>query len=214
MRTKEPLIDAAPSFFGGKCERLPIDFAAAAGLTTSMKLDVIVPPEQTQPWYADGLQFTCTQCGNCCTGGPGYVWISRDEIDRLATYLKLSAKEVIHRYCRRLGARYSLNERRNAQGNYDCIFLKEEQVKRGAGDEQVVHTKRTCQIYPVRPLQCRTWPFWDGLLQSPEHWERATRRCPGMNEGKQYAREQIEALRDATDWPERSSGSADVKPRT
>ena len=40
--------------------------------------------DTNQPWYADGLSFTCTQCGNCCTGGPGYVWISDMEIDRLA----------------------------------------------------------------------------------------------------------------------------------
>jgi uncharacterized protein len=175
-----------------------------------MKLDVIAPPptpSPAEPWYADGLRFTCTQCGNCCTGGPGYVWISAVEIDRLAEYLKLSANEVVRRYCRRLGSRYSLNEHRNAQGNYDCVFLKEVKVTRGEGVNVVTHTRRTCQIYEVRPLQCRTWPFWDGLLQSPEDWMRAGRRCPGMDKGSQYTREQIESLRDATDWPERSSAS-------
>jgi hypothetical protein len=191
-----------------------IDFAGPAGLTTGMKLDVIALPDQSRPWYADGLNFTCTQCGNCCTGGPGYVWISREEIDRLAAHLELSAKEVIDRYCRRLGARYSLNERRNAQGSYDCIFLKEEKVPADTGAEQVVHTRRTCQIYPVRPLQCRTWPFWDGLLQSPRQWEAASRRCPGMNTGRRYTRRQIEALRDATDWPRQSPGSAPVEPES
>jgi hypothetical protein len=45
-----------------------------------MKLDVL------ETWYADGLQFTCSQCGNCCTGGPGYVWMSKEEIVRLAEY--------------------------------------------------------------------------------------------------------------------------------
>jgi hypothetical protein len=188
-----------------------VDFAGAPGLTSEMKLDVI-PPQQTQPWYAGGLKFTCTQCGNCCTGGPGYVWISRVEIDRLAEHLKLTAEEVIAKYCRRLGSRYSLNERRNAQGNYDCIFLKEAKATVGEGADAVVHTRRTCQIYEVRPLQCRTWPFWDGLLQSPEEWERAGRRCPGMDKGKHYAREQIEALRDATDWPDRPAPSEATGP--
>lgn len=32
------------------------------------------------PWYAPGLSFTCTQCGNCCTGEPGVVWVSDEEI--------------------------------------------------------------------------------------------------------------------------------------
>jgi Fe-S-cluster containining protein len=191
-----------------------IDFIPVAGLTSSMKLEVIAPaPPDAQPWYADGLRFTCTQCGNCCTGGPGYVWISRTEIDRLAAHLNLTSQEVVHKYCRRLGGRYSLNERRNAQGNYDCVFLKEEKVTSGQGPDAVVHTRRTCQIYHVRPLQCRTWPFWDGLLQSPQHWDRASRRCPGMNTGKQYTRDQIESLRDATDWPQHSPGSAPNKNR-
>ena len=35
-----------------------------------MNLNVLDDPA-AEPWYADGLAFTCTQCGNCCTGGPG-----------------------------------------------------------------------------------------------------------------------------------------------
>ena len=37
-----------------------------------------------KPWYADGLQFECTQCGDCCTGAPGYVWVNKSEIEALA----------------------------------------------------------------------------------------------------------------------------------
>ena len=40
-----------------------------------MKLDVLSPLPPPPTWYADGLRFTCTQCGNCCTGQPGFVWI-------------------------------------------------------------------------------------------------------------------------------------------
>ena len=144
-----------------------------------------------QPWYQDGLRFTCTQCGNCCTGGPGYVWISEIEIERLAEYLKITSQEVVEKYCRRHGERTSLEERRTAEGNYDCIFLEEQP---GTG-------KRICTVYPVRPLQCRTWPFWEGNLMSRESWERAGRKCPGMDEGKKYSLEKIEALRKAKDWP-------------
>ena len=147
--------------------------------------------QDSELWYRDGLSFTCTQCGNCCTGAPGYVWISKVEIARLAEYLKLSADEVIEKYCRRHGNRISLEERRTKEGNYDCIFLQEDPGTR----------KRTCTVYPVRPLQCRTWPFWDGNLASQENWDRAARRCPGMDRGKEYSLEQIEALRTAEDWP-------------
>jgi len=150
-------------------------------------------------WYRDGLSFSCTQCGNCCTGGPGYVWISKVEIERLAEHLKLTPDEIIEKYCRKIKDvgqkcpthRISLQERRTAEGNYDCIFLEEQPGTR----------KRMCTVYPVRPLQCRTWPFWDGNLASAENWERASRGCPGMDRGKKYSLEQIEALRTAEDWP-------------
>ena len=163
-----------------------------------MKLDVIEDVEK--PWYAEGLKFKCTQCGNCCTGGPGYVWISDVEVDRLAEFLHVSRQEVIKWYCRRIGNQYSLKEKRNSQGNYDCVFLQEEQLP-PSGGESVKHTRRTCAIYTVRPLQCRTWPFWEGNLATAGNWRRAGERCPGMDRGKQYSREQIEDLRDAQDWP-------------
>ena len=142
------------------------------------------------PWYNVGLRFTCTQCGNCCTGAPGYVWISETEIARMAEYLKITPEQVVEKYCRKIGERVSLQERRSAEGNFDCIFL----------DEQEGTKKRICTVYPVRPLQCRTWPFWDGNLMSKANWERAGRRCPGMDRGKQYSLKQIEALRTAEDW--------------
>src|SRR6478752_5965704 len=120
-------------------------------MMSAMKLDVISEPG---PWYAEGLSFTCQQCGNCCTGGPGYVWISDEEIQRLAEYLKLSPQDVVEKYCRKINGRLSLKEvRRGAL--YDCVFLTEQQVDTGNGD-RVVQTKRGCSIYPVRPLQCRT----------------------------------------------------------
>ena len=177
-----------------------------------MKLDV-VPDEK--PWFADGLTFTCTQCGDCCTGGPGYVWISDEEIGRLAEFLKIPTHEVLSKYCRRLGGKISLKERKMPNGNYDCIFLTETPAS-GSGrardlksGEKVQHKRRGCSIYPVRPLQCRTWPFWDSNLSDPKMWEFASRKCPGMGHGsRKFTREQIEALRDAEDWPEDPPTSA------
>jgi Fe-S-cluster containining protein len=155
-----------------------------------MKLDV-VQPSTDAPWYASGLKFSCTQCGNCCTGGPGYVWISDVEIERLAEHLKLTRREVTRRYCRLIGGKWSLKELKNLRNEFDCIFLRQDE--RG---------RRTCSVYPVRPLQCRTWPFWDGNLASKKAWDLAGSKCPGMNRGRKYTQTQIEALRDASDWPE------------
>ena len=156
----------------------------------------VIQDEKEPPWYGGGLRFTCTQCGNCCTGPPGYVWISKEEIARLAKHLQIDVQQVIEQYCRKVGGKYSLRENRNEHGEYDCIFLKEEKIG-GL-------SKRSCTIYAARPLQCRTWPFWDGNLQSPQRWKHAAERCHGMNFGSRiFSREQIESLRDAKDWPQR-----------
>ena len=103
-----------------------------------MKLDVIQSSTDA-PWFEQGLTFTCQQCGNCCTGGPGYVWINDEEIDRLAAFLKVQRDAVIAKYCRRIGQRYSLNERRTPQGLYDCVFLQEVKLKEGGA-------KRVCSV--------------------------------------------------------------------
>ena len=42
------------------------------------------------PWYADGLRFECTQCGDCCSGEPGYVWVDEDEIESMGTIVRLT----------------------------------------------------------------------------------------------------------------------------
>jgi Fe-S-cluster containining protein len=146
-----------------------------------------------QPWYADGLKFTCTACGDCCTGGHGFVWLLDAEIDRMAAHLGLSRAGFLKRHCRTVEGKISLNERRNAKGEYDCIFLKPHPDNPAA---------RGCSIYPVRPTQCRTFPFWPENLTSKTAWVRAARGCPGMNRGKSYSRKRIEELRDAEDWPD------------
>jgi Fe-S-cluster containining protein len=166
-----------------------------------MKLKVLAS-EKT--WYAEGLEFTCTQCGNCCTGGPGFVWITREEIVKLAELLQISPEETVERYCHKVGGQFSLREQRNAQGQYDCIFLREEPAAKSSG---VSHSKRVCGVYSARPLQCRTWPFWSGNLISRADWDAAAVRCHGMNRGKHYSAEQIEALSEAKEWPTRSPGA-------
>ena len=170
-----------------------------------MKLPVLEKTTADNAWYADGLRFTCSQCGNCCTGGPGYVWIDRDEIVKLAAYLNLSPEDTIERYCRKVDGKFSLKERRSPAGLYDCIFLKETKVggaARNGDDEKVVHTIRACTVYPVRPLQCRTWPFWPENLSSRQAWDHAAKRCHGMNApGRTFSPAQIHAIRDAAEWP-------------
>lgn len=144
-----------------------------------------------EKWYSQGLKFSCTQCGNCCSGDPGYVWATREEIGRIAKFLGREGGSLDATQLRRVGLRYSLTERANG----DCIFLARE------------NGKGLCTIYPVRPLQCRTWPFWDELLESREAWNDAHKTiCPGMNSGKHHDFVQIEITRKKRDWKAESAG--------
>lgn len=161
-----------------------------------MELPVLASPVAQEPWYADGLAFHCTQCGNCCTGSPGVVWISEREIAALADHLGLTPQETAQRYCHKVAGRFSLTESRNPNhGGYDCVFLRELPPEAGDG-QTVAHARRICSIYPVRPLQCRTWPFWKSCLTSPQAWAGAGQRCPGIGQGPVLSQQQIESARD------------------
>jgi hypothetical protein len=123
-------------------------------------------------WFRDGLRFACTRCGNCCTGEPGYVWVDDVEIERIAAALGLSATEFEMRFVRQVGRRRSLIERPDGA----CVFFD-----RAAG----------CTIYPHRPRQCRSWPFWESNVESVESWRRVCRTCPGAGSGKLYSVDEI-----------------------
>jgi hypothetical protein len=51
--------------------------------------------------------------------------------------------------------------------------------------------KAGCTVYPARPAQCRTWPFWESNTESRAAWDRAAAGCPGMNHGELISAEEI-----------------------
>ncbi|HUT01214.1 MAG TPA: YkgJ family cysteine cluster protein [Phycisphaerae bacterium] len=137
------------------------------------------------PWYLGGLAFECAQCGRCCQGPEeGYVWVTRDDIEAIAAHLRIPVDQMDRKYVRKVGWRYSLVERAD---NRDCIFLEAD------GDGRIL-----CRIYSVRPVQCRTWPFWTTNLTTPEEWAGAGLRCPGINRGKLFDYDHIEVRRRGT----------------
>lgn len=137
-----------------------------------------------EKWYAAGLRFECTQCGNCCSGPPGYVWVTAREVALIAEHVGSPDGTLGPEHVRRVGRRTSLTEKPDG----DCIFLQRE------------GGKTYCGIYEVRPLQCRTWPFWNENLRSPDAWSRAARTCPGMNKGAERDFVAIEELRLKRSW--------------
>jgi Fe-S-cluster containining protein len=115
-----------------------------------------------KPWFKEGLNFKCTGCGQCCTGSPGYVWIDEAEMIAMANALSIPLDEFVKKYTRRIGNQFSLKEHSRT---YDCVFLKE----------------KKCSVYTARPKQCRTFPWWQENLETPEHWKEASIRCEGIN---------------------------------
>ena len=137
-------------------------------------------------WYTNGLRFSCTQCGNCCTGPPGAVWFNDAEGKAMARKKRVSEDVFYKRFARKIGVRWSLTEV-EIDGNYDCVFLD-----RGG-------KLPSCSLYEARPSQCRSWPFWPEILKSRESWARAkcNTPCPGMDEGELIPIEEIRIQRDA-----------------
>jgi len=127
-------------------------------------------------WYDSGLRFACTQCGNCCTGGPGTVRVSDVEIAALAERVGLSETEFRSRHTRTLrGGDISLKEK----ADFDCTFFE-----RGVG----------CTVYEDRPRQCSTWPFWGSVVFSIEAWDESAETCPGMNRGPLFGSDEITSV--------------------
>lgn len=112
------------------------------------------------------LRFECTGCGACCTGGyDHYVEANARERAAIRDYLKLSARWFRRRYQTRVdddvvGIRLEPDGR--------CPFLGPD---------------NRCRIYPVRPRQCRTYPWWPELVEREAGWQQEARRCEGLNRG-------------------------------
>jgi uncharacterized protein len=126
----------------------------------------------SEPWYSEGLRFTCTQCGNCCTGAPGYVWLNDAEIAALAEFRGENVTEFLALHTRLAHRGRTLRERVNG----DCVFY----------DASV-----GCTVYPVRPRQCRTWPFWESATGTRERWEHTCNICPGSGQGELIPADEI-----------------------
>ena len=129
-----------------------------------------------EPFYKDGLHFECQRCSGCCRFDSGYVFLSHQDLDRLASNLSLTQDEFLEKYCVKVDMggyfRISLIEK----PNYDCIFWRD----------------GGCAVYDARPLQCRSYPFWEHQLESKEAWENVAKSCPGINKGALHSRQEIE----------------------
>ncbi len=118
--------------------------------------------------YKEGFDYgfnpsACESCeGRCCTGESGYIYVNKAEIERIANFLELSQELFIEKYLYKKGYKYSIKERETKNG-YECIFYDSK--------------NNGCTIYKARPIQCRTFPFWDYFKTNKDELKQ---ECPGI----------------------------------
>lgn len=111
----------------------------------------------------EGLRFACVPGCTACCDVPGFVYITEDDLRRIAAYLRMKPAEFESRYVYRTRHRLRLRKPRSSQ----CHFLLAD----------------GCAVHEVKPVQCRLFPFWPELVEDRDAWQRAGRRCPGIGTG-------------------------------
>jgi len=130
-----------------------------------------------EPFYKDGLCFTCQRCSSCCRFDPGFVNLSETDLEKLLKWANLDRDAFIAAWCRWVpkgdGDEYlCLKEK----ADFDCILWDD-----------------GCKAYESRPLQCSSYPFWSSLVTDEDWWEANAQDCPGINKGTLHSREEIES---------------------
>lgn len=112
----------------------------------------------------DGVRFTCQAgCTKCCEVS-GYVYLTEEDLTNAARHLGMTAAAFERQYVYR--TRHMRRLRKPGRGK-QCHFL----------------ANGGCQIHPVKPVQCRLFPFWPELVGSRRAWRKTGEWCPGIGQG-------------------------------
>ncbi|ANV98228.1 hypothetical protein BBW65_05175 [Helicobacter enhydrae] len=107
----------------------------------------------------------CAECGGkCCIGESGYIFLSVAEMEAIAESMGMEFAQWTQRFVKKVGYKFSLIEKPFLDG-YACVFF----------DTQ----NKQCSIYPHRPKQCRTFPFWE-VYRPKEMFDTLCKECIGV----------------------------------
>jgi Fe-S-cluster containining protein len=121
-----------------------------------------------------GLRFECQAgCTNCCQQ-KGFVYLTETDLVRIARFVGMKPAEFERVYVYRTKHLLRLRMPRHTQ----CHFLRE----------------GGCSIHPVKPTQCRIFPFWPELVDDKREWRKTAAWCPGIGKGELVQIETARAL--------------------
>lgn len=109
------------------------------------------------------IKFKCIRCSTCCRFYPGAVFLTEDDFYNITNFLSIDKKEFLNNFCRGIYRDLTEVVALKEKDNYDCIFWE-----------------NGCKIYSVRPIQCKTYPFWSYVVDSDENFTFEKTRCKGI----------------------------------
>jgi Fe-S-cluster containining protein len=110
------------------------------------------------------FHFQCQPgCTRCCTQS-GWVYLSKEDVTRLAAFLGVSEREFQERYVYATKTERRLRKPKHAQ----CPFLNE----------------NGCSVHLAKPTQCRLFPLWPELIENKKALQTTATWCPGIGAGK------------------------------
>ncbi|MBL8857685.1 MAG: YkgJ family cysteine cluster protein [Planctomycetes bacterium] len=115
------------------------------------------------------FRFACHRCGHCCSGHSGFVWLAAGEVEALAASLGATSAAFAARHVRAV---------RDPRTGEQRLALRETEA--AGGRCTLLVGRNTCSAYAARPQHCRTFPYWDSVLQDPAGFEAARATCPGI----------------------------------
>jgi Fe-S-cluster containining protein len=93
--------------------------------------------------------------------------VNQAELEALSTKMELKLPEFMRRY----------TEDRVVDGATTTSIKN-----RGGGCALLDQDRKTCRVHEVKPLQCRSYPFWSHSLVGEAEFEAEKERCPGIGE--------------------------------